>query len=498
MNPPGPRIACLAVIDLPLAAWRRADPALQRAPLAVSATSALTSRIVACSEEAHALGVRAGMTASQARARAPEVELRPLDPARLSAARAALTDAAFALGAEVEPDGDGALIAIGDLGRLYPDERAIATELLRRARAVGLEARVGVAGSKGVARLAAWSGRRAIEVIAPGDEAAFISPLPIEALRPSEEARAALRRWGVADCGRLAAIDPKEVALRLGREGATLAALARGRADEPLDSRPPSFELEEGQALDFAIFELEALTFVLSGVASRLLARLASRHLACGGVTLRLRLDDGGHDLREVGLAAPTREPAPLLAIVRLSVEERPPPAAVVAVTMIGHAARLKVSQLDLFAPAGPAPDRLATTVARLQALCGPDAVGRVAPLDTHRDEAFAILPFAALPIDERRAGSCGPPNIQLTLRRFRPPRAVEVLLGEGAIPRALSGEGLSAQLAIAAGPYRTSGEWWSQGGFHSDAWDVHASDGALYRLARDGAGHWFLEGYYD
>ena len=328
MNPPGPRIACLAVIDLPLAAWRRADPALQRAPLAVSATSALTSRIVACSEEAHALGVRAGMTASQARARAPEVE--------------------------------------------------------------------------------------------------------------------------------------------------------------------------EGQALDFAIFDLEALTFVLSGVASRLLARLASRHLACGGVTLRLRLDDGGHDLREVGLAAPTREPAPLLAIVRLSVEERPPPAAVVAVTMIGHAARLKVSQLDLFAPAGPAPDRLATTVARLQALCGPDAVGRVAPLDTHRDEAFAILPFAALRIDERRAGSCGPPNIQLTLRRFRPPRAVEVLLGEGAIPRALSGEGLSAQLAIAAGPYRTSGEWWSQGGFHSDAWDVHASDGALYRLARDGAGHWFLEGYYD
>lgn len=87
--------------------------------------------------------------------------------------------------------------------------------------------------------------------------------------------------------------------------------------------------------------------------------------------------------------------------------------------------------------------------------------------------------------------------SIRLTLRRFRPPRPVEVLL-DGDRPRALSGDGLSAQLAIAAGPYRTSGEWWTEGGFTKDAWDVHAEGGALYRLARDGAGRWFVEGYYD
>ena len=239
MTRPGPRIACLAVIDLPLAAWRRADPALARAPLAVSGTDALTSRILACSDEAHALGVRIGMTASQARARAPEVELRPLDPARLDAARAALTDAAFALGAEVEPDGDGALIAIGDLGRSIPTS-ARSRPSLRAGRA-----RSGR--GQGRRRRRGWRGGRLVGAprdsrrSRPAARPRSWRPCRFEALRPSEEARAALRRWGVTTCGRLAAIDPKEVSLRLGREGALLAALARGRADEPLDSRPPSF-----------------------------------------------------------------------------------------------------------------------------------------------------------------------------------------------------------------------------------------------------------------
>jgi hypothetical protein len=114
-------------------------------------------------------------------------------------------------------------------------------------------------------------------------------------------------------------------------------------------------------------------------------------------------------------------------------------------------------------------------------------------------------------------------------LRRFRPPEEIEVMLGPDG-PAALRGKDTTARILIAAGPYRFSGEWWrtpdgSDGdgsdndnggrrghandngtagtggelGFSRDCWDVHASDGAVYRLHEDRrTGRWYLDGYYD
>ena len=70
--------------------------------------------------------------------------------------------------------------------------------------------------------------------------------------------------------------------------------------------------------------------------------------------------------------------------------------------------------------------------------------------------------------------------------------------------PAALRGKATTARITVAAGPYRLSGEWWRRDehgatGFSRDYWDVHASDGGLYRLHHDRArDRWFLDGYYD
>ena len=81
-------------------------------------------------------------------------------------------------------------------------------------------------------------------------------------------------------------------------------------------------------------------------------------------------------------------------------------------------------------------------------------------------------------------------------MRRFRPPQEVEVLM-ERSGPSAFRGKETAARILIAAGPYRISGEWWSGRAFHREYWDVHASDGAVYRMHQDGE-KWFLDGYYD
>ena len=63
-------------------------------------------------------------------------------------------------------------------------------------------------------------------------------------------------------------------------------------------------------------------------------------------------------------------------------------------VRLLALPARVRATQLDILRPAGPAPDRLAATIARLAALVGPDNVGAPAAEDTWREEAIAVTPF--------------------------------------------------------------------------------------------------------
>jgi protein ImuB len=152
--------------------------------------------------------------------------------------------------------------------------------------------------------------------------------------------------------------------------------------------------------------------------------------------------------------------------------------------------------QLDFLRPAGPAPERLAATLARLAALVGLDNVGSPALVDSHREEAVAVEVFGKSA--DGRTPAAAPDMPMLAFRRFRPPQALEVLMGrEG--PAALRGEDTTARVLVAAGPYRASGEWWSGDGFSRDYWDLQASDGAVYRVHQDRRdGRWYLDGYYD
>jgi protein ImuB len=57
-------------------------------------------------------------------------------------------------------------------------------------------------------------------------------------------------------------------------------------------------------------------------------------------------------------------------------------------------------------------------------------------------------------------------------------------------------------EILWAAGPWRSSGDWWEQDGWARDEWDIavqQESGIAFYRLVRDLlSGRWLLEGEYD
>src|SRR5262245_736042 len=485
------RIACLLVPELPVAAACRAGPALVGRPLALSDGAGSHAPVVAASSAARERGVRAGHTVAQARAVAGDLLVRPRDDAAERSAVRALVDVAASLASRVEATADGAVFldATG-AAHLVASEAALATALAARAARVGLPARAAVAPSMVVARLAALHG---IEVVRPRTEIGFLAPLPLACLAPDPALATTLARWGIHRLGQLARLPVAEVATRLGPAGAALVHAARGEDPRPLAPQPIGGPIEEAVGLEFAVDAMEPLLFVFRGLLDRAVARVGLDGVGIARLGVTLDLEDRSRDERTVPLAAPTRDPKTLLGCVRIDLEARLPRAAIVRVAITATPERVRAAQLGLFHPPGPAPERLATTIAQLGAICGADRVGAPLVVDTHRPGAAAVAPFA--PPDADRNG--GPrPGCPLVVRALRPPRPVEVFCDRDR-PDFVRGAGLGGRVVGAAGPWRVVGEWWSETGFARDYYDLELSDGGLYRCYRSSSG-WYVDGVYD
>ncbi len=388
------RLACLYVPDFPLAAVWRVEPDLRGAAVAVVDGHGPRATVLAASPEAAQRGVGAGLTVAQAMAVAAGLTVRQAAPDVLRAAQAALCDAAESFSPRVEDAGNGlAYLDLNGLHRGHGSESQLATILSQRARHLGLDAQVGVAGSKVAAYLAARRGG-GVAVIPPGEEWAFLAPVPLALLDPSLELAATLRRWGIRCIGELAALPANAVGTRLGPEGTHLMRRARGEDAQPLAPRPLPVHFEEGVDSDYGIDDLEAFLFVVRGLLARLTARVGLRGFVCGDLRLSLRLATRGRDERRVAVVAPSNDVKSLLALVRLHLEAHPPAAAIDAVRIITVPEHLRAAQLDFFRPRGPAPERLALSLARLVALCGADRVGAPVAIDSHRPEAYGQTSF--------------------------------------------------------------------------------------------------------
>jgi protein ImuB len=497
------RLACLHVPEFPLAAWYRAEPALRGTAVVVADGEGPRARLVACAPAAAAFGIAPGLSAAQAQAIASAVVVRVASADAARAAHAALADVAYSFSPRVEDGAPGTVYVDADgLSALFADERALAQAMAQRAAALGLEAQVGIAGSKIAAELAARDGG-GVMVVAPHAEWQLLAPLSIDRLAPDPQLRATLQRWGVRTLGALAALPASALATRLGPEAAALARRARGEDATPLAPRPLPLDFEESAQLDWGVDALEPFLFVVRGLLDRLIARLEIRGLVCGDLRLSLGLADRGRDERTVTVAAPSNATKPLLTLLRVHLETHPPRAAVESVRLAAVPERLRAAQLDLFRPAGPAPAQLAATLARLNALCG-DATRVAAPglADSHRPEAYAVQPL----VTDGRSAQPPPGDDQrrIALRAIRPPLALEVFCRRdqpdfirpavATTPLACSG-----RVVALAGPWRLHGEWWTAATLHRDYYDAQLTDGGVYRVYFDRqVQRWFLDGSYD
>lgn len=389
-------------------------------------------------------------------------------------------------------DGATVLFSVAGLGRLIGDERAIAAAVARGASELGVTANLAIGENPAAAVLAARH-LPGVTILAPGEAARVLAGVPVGALPASPEVLLTLERWGVRTLGELAALPEMGLVERWGEEGTRLRRLALGEGEQLLNVPRPDVEYSGRQELEDPVGLLEPLLFLISAQLHRLTGELQRNGRAARRITLVLELDGGGEFRRVLELPFPMRDPRALLKQVQLSLEARPPQAASVAVQVELDAAEPRVVQGGLFCPPVPDPEKLHTLLERLRALAGKDRVGSPELLNTFRPGAYRFQPCvfeASEPLEE----PAGPPR--LAFRYFRPPLAARVVLRNGRLAH-IASERISGEVIRAAGPWRSSGEWWGETAWARDEWDVMLAGDSVHRIYCS-ARQWYLEGSYD
>jgi protein ImuB len=441
----------------------------------------------------------------------------------------------------VERYGDSCVVLdVAGLGRLLGDAHGIAAELARTAGDRGLKVQMAVVPTQTAARVLALVADD--PRVVTSDPAAALASLPLHLLSvldadPSPDTAArrtphlqqgfggqahsaspglsggptphpasrtpvfdVLKRWGLRTIGELAALAPDEIAARFGATGVAMHRRALGLDPRPLIPDPGVPRFMQSMELEWPIEELEPLSFVLARLLEPLSLSLERADKGAAAIRLDLRLTDKTTHTRMLQLPASMRDARVLRTLLLLDLESHPPAAGIDVVTIEVDPAPGRIVQFSLLERAIPAPETIATLTARLGALVGEDRCGSPVLVDSHRPDAFEMKRFGPAP---RPQFPTAPKLHGPSLRRFRPPVAIRVMIDCGRpahVP--IDRKGMpGGRVKQCAGPWRTSGAWWDASGqaWDRDEWDVEFADGSVCRIfhARD-SGVWFIEGVLD
>jgi protein ImuB len=383
---------------------------------------------------------------------------------------------------------DTVVFRVDGLQRLHGSPRQIAEAIAQKAitKPDGDEVNIAIAETADAAIIAArnFPGVTLLTNAAPN-----LSDLDISTLPLTEEMSQVLDSWGIYTLDQLAQLPENGLAERFGPHGVYLQQLARGAIDRPLKIFQPETTYEDRIELDHPVSLLEPLLFLIARLLNDQCARLLSNAMAANEVTIRLELEDHLEHTRTLRLPVPMRESKSLLKLLQMDLEAHPPTAPAIALSLSLKPVHPRTVQTGIFLPVTPAPDKLELTLTRIRGIVGENNVGLPELLNTHHPQPFRLVPGPPTPHPQSRRTS------QHAFRYFNPPLHAMIDLIDNR-PVRLSAPGIHGKVLNAAGPWRTSGDWWTSTNWNRDEWDIALSNGALYRIYHDS--HWYVEGSYD
>jgi DNA polymerase-4 len=358
---------------------QRDRPETRGRPVIVGADPRGRGVVSAASYEARRFGVHSAMPIGRAFRLCPEGVFLPVDMDKYAAVSREIMAVLADFTPLVEPLSiDEAFLDVTASRALHGDGAAIGLQIKKRIRAsVSLTASVGVAPNKFLAKVASELEKPdGLVVVEPGNEALFLSPLPVSRLwGVGKVTGAELETMGIRTIGQLALTPAAHLSARFGKHGPDLLALARGLDDRAVEPDSPSKSMGAEETFEHDTRDADLLRATLRGQSERVGRELRAAGYAGRTVTLKLRFADFStitrahtDDPTQDGLVIFRRVEA-LFARVKLTQAVR---LIGLSVSGLGPAGE---GQLSLLAPDAVRRERLARAVDRLATRFGDEAV---------------------------------------------------------------------------------------------------------------------------
>jgi DNA polymerase IV len=281
----------------------RRRPELAGQPVIVGGTSD-RGVVAAASYEARRYGVHSAMPSTRARRLCPDAIFLAGDFAAYEEASRQVHEVFRSFTPLVEGIAlDEAFLDVTGALRLFGTGAEIAASIRRRIAAeLALTCSVGVAPTKLLAKLASEAAKpratpagitpgAGVVVVAPGEELAFLHPLPVQSLwgvGPATLER--LQRLGVATVGDLAAVPEPTLVHTLGKaSGRQLHRLAQGIDERPVEPDRPVKSIGHEQTFARDLYDRAELALEVVRMADSVASRLRHHGLAGRTVTLKVR-----------------------------------------------------------------------------------------------------------------------------------------------------------------------------------------------------------------
>ncbi len=361
------------------------NPALRGRPVIVGGDPDKRGVVASASYEARAYGVRSAMPMAQALRLCPQgIVIHPRH--RLYAQKSRQV---IALLREFTPiveqiSIDEAFLDVTGCQALWGPIEELATTIKKRVRQeLGLAISLGAASSKLVAKIACSTGKPdGLVIVRHGEEAAFLAPLPVEALWGVGPALGGqLRQAGIATIGDLARRDLAELERLYGETGRYLYDAARGRDRRAVGRGRPRRSISQERTFARDTTDREFLWHTLLAMSEELAHRLRLAQRVARTVSIKLRTSSFKTHTRQITLDHPTNQADAIAKAARQLLDRhwKGQPLRLIGLEVSGVISG--GYQLALFDGTDQRRLRLSRALDEIRARYGPDAVTRASLL---------------------------------------------------------------------------------------------------------------------
>jgi DNA polymerase-4 len=308
----GPRTILHVDLDAFFAAVEQRDnPELRGKPVVVGGRSANDRGVVAtASYEARKFGIHSAMPLRTAGRLCPDAIFVPGHHSRYQEVSRQVLEILRRFTPQVEAISiDEAWLDVTGSKALFGDGEVIARAIKEAVRdEVQLTISVGVASTKLVAKIASDLRKPdGLVVVPPGEEAAFLEPLPISRLwGVGAKTAAALADYGVRTIGDLQRLERQHLIRRLGPHGSTLVDRALGRDPEAVYDGDPAKSIGHEMTFEHDSNDPEVIERALLAMADGVAARLRVAGYKASTVEVKIRDSGFNTTIRQRTLAEPT------------------------------------------------------------------------------------------------------------------------------------------------------------------------------------------------